>query len=365
MTTAMHEPIAVVGVSAIMPDAPDAATFWANIKAGRYCISNVRRSDGIRSSSTTPTRTLRRIRRTPVSAGGSASSPGSRSRGSCRSRRRSAPRWTTARGGPWRVPVQRCWTPGGRTGRWTRSESPSSSAAPSAATSSTGATCASTPGVRPGAVRRAVVCGAAGAGARSCARRDQRLFSRRDREDHRGQHARRTREHHRRPGGEPVQLPRPQLHRRRGVRLGAGRHVAAVRGLQAGDFDAVITGGVDHNMDASGFVKFCKIGALSATGTRPFDAGADGFVMGEGARCSSSSDCPTPSAMVTGSTRCCSAWPAPATGAARGSPPPTRLGSGWRSSAPGRSPASTRRWPPASRGTVRPRASATQRSWPA
>src|SRR5581483_12207431 len=30
------------------------------------------------------------------------------------------------------------------------------------------------------------------------------------------------------------------------------------------------------------FVKFCKIGALSATGTRPFGVGADGFVMGEG-----------------------------------------------------------------------------------
>ncbi len=58
---------------------------------------------------------------------------------------------------------------------------------------------------------------------------------------------------------------------------------AAVHGLQAGDFDAVITGGIDRNMDATGFVKFCKIGALSATGTRPFDAGADGFVMGEGA----------------------------------------------------------------------------------
>ncbi|MCV6970271.1 beta-ketoacyl [acyl carrier protein] synthase domain-containing protein, partial [Mycobacterium bohemicum] len=58
---------------------------------------------------------------------------------------------------------------------------------------------------------------------------------------------------------------------------------AAVRGLQAGDFDAVVTGGVDRNMDPPGFVKFCKIGALSATGTRPFDAGADGFVMGEGA----------------------------------------------------------------------------------
>ena len=44
-----------------------------------------------------------------------------------------------------------------------------------------------------------------------------------------------------------------------------------------------ITGGIDRNMDAPAFVKFCKIGALSATGTRPFDAGADGFVMGEGA----------------------------------------------------------------------------------
>ena len=31
------------------------------------------------------------------------------------------------------------------------------------------------------------------------------------------------------------------------------------------------------------FVKFCEIGALSATGTRPYADGADGFVMGEGA----------------------------------------------------------------------------------
>ena len=31
------------------------------------------------------------------------------------------------------------------------------------------------------------------------------------------------------------------------------------------------------------FIKFCKIGALSATGTRPYAEGADGFVMGEGA----------------------------------------------------------------------------------
>ena len=58
---------------------------------------------------------------------------------------------------------------------------------------------------------------------------------------------------------------------------------AAVEGLAARDFDAVITGGIDRNMGASTFVKFCKIGALSATGTRPYAEGADGFVMGEGA----------------------------------------------------------------------------------
>ncbi len=58
---------------------------------------------------------------------------------------------------------------------------------------------------------------------------------------------------------------------------------AAVDGLVEGHYDAVITGGVDRNMGISGFVKFCKIGALSADGTRPFDAGANGFVMGEGA----------------------------------------------------------------------------------
>ena len=44
-----------------------------------------------------------------------------------------------------------------------------------------------------------------------------------------------------------------------------------------------VTGGIDRNMGASTFVKFCKIGALSATGTRPYAEGADGFVMGEGA----------------------------------------------------------------------------------
>ena len=53
--------------------------------------------------------------------------------------------------------------------------------------------------------------------------------------------------------------------------------------LAQGKADAVLCGGVDRNMGPSTFVKFCKIGALSATGTRPFGEGADGFVMGEGA----------------------------------------------------------------------------------
>ncbi|HTQ58065.1 MAG TPA: SDR family NAD(P)-dependent oxidoreductase [Bryobacteraceae bacterium] len=58
---------------------------------------------------------------------------------------------------------------------------------------------------------------------------------------------------------------------------------SAVEGLAENQFDAAITGGIDRNMGASTFVKFCKIGALSATGTRPYAEGADGFVMGEGA----------------------------------------------------------------------------------
>jgi len=58
---------------------------------------------------------------------------------------------------------------------------------------------------------------------------------------------------------------------------------AAIQMLTEHKVDAVLTGGVDRNMGATTFVKFCKIGALSATGTRPFGDGADGFVMGEGA----------------------------------------------------------------------------------
>ena len=34
--------VAIVGVGAVLPDAPDVATFWQNIQAGRYSISDVK-----------------------------------------------------------------------------------------------------------------------------------------------------------------------------------------------------------------------------------------------------------------------------------------------------------------------------------
>jgi malonyl CoA-acyl carrier protein transacylase len=58
---------------------------------------------------------------------------------------------------------------------------------------------------------------------------------------------------------------------------------AAVEGLEDNKFDAVLTGGIDRSMGPESYVKFSKIGALSADGSRPYAEGANGFVMGEGA----------------------------------------------------------------------------------
>ena len=57
----------------------------------------------------------------------------------------------------------------------------------------------------------------------------------------------------------------------------------AVNGLREGNFDMAIVGGVDQMMAPASYIKFCKIGALSENGSCPFDAKADGFVMAEGA----------------------------------------------------------------------------------
>src|ERR1041385_1852478 len=39
--TVLKEPIAIVGVGCVLPDAPDVATFWTNILAGKSSIREV------------------------------------------------------------------------------------------------------------------------------------------------------------------------------------------------------------------------------------------------------------------------------------------------------------------------------------
>ncbi|MHA1828056.1 MAG: SDR family NAD(P)-dependent oxidoreductase [Candidatus Heimdallarchaeaceae archaeon] len=56
----------------------------------------------------------------------------------------------------------------------------------------------------------------------------------------------------------------------------------AVKSLITREFDIVLVGGADRSMDITSYVKFSKIRALSGIKSRPFDARADGFVMGEG-----------------------------------------------------------------------------------
>ena len=57
---------------------------------------------------------------------------------------------------------------------------------------------------------------------------------------------------------------------------------AAIDSLVDHHYNVALTGGMDRNMGATTFVKFSKIGALSPDGSRPYSAGANGFVMGEG-----------------------------------------------------------------------------------
>jgi acyl transferase domain-containing protein/NAD(P)-dependent dehydrogenase (short-subunit alcohol dehydrogenase family) len=58
---------------------------------------------------------------------------------------------------------------------------------------------------------------------------------------------------------------------------------SAVYGLWAHDFDIAVCGGSDHSMTPDIFIMFSKIGALSPDQSCPFDESANGFVMGEGA----------------------------------------------------------------------------------
>ena len=53
--------------------------------------------------------------------------------------------------------------------------------------------------------------------------------------------------------------------------------------LRNGRCDVVLTGGVEADLSPETYVGFCRTHALSPTGSSPFSADADGFVMGEGA----------------------------------------------------------------------------------
>ena len=57
----------------------------------------------------------------------------------------------------------------------------------------------------------------------------------------------------------------------------------ACRLLQLRQVDMAIAGASDRTMDPATYAKFSAIGALSATHSTPFDSRANGFVMGEGA----------------------------------------------------------------------------------
>jgi 3-oxoacyl-[acyl-carrier-protein] synthase II len=71
-----------------------------------------------------------------------------------------------------------------------------------------------------------------------------------------------------------------------GSACSSGAHAlgCAMRMIQYGDADAVVTGGSEATLTKFSFASFRNMQALSPTGvSRPFDIRRDGFVMGEGA----------------------------------------------------------------------------------
>ena len=119
---------------------------------------------------------------------------------------------------------------------------------------------------------------------------------------------------------------------------------AAIEGLGAHEFNVAIAGGVDRNMGASTFVKFCAIGALSPTRNAPLRRRRRRLRHGRGRRRSScSSASPTPSATAIASTPSCAGIGGASDGKGKGITAPNPVGQrlaverAWRSS--GLSPA--------------------------
>ena len=221
------------------------------------------------------------------------------------------------------------------------------------------------PGVRPRARDRADVRRAAARRcATPCSPRPTTRLRRRAAGDHRGHHAGRARQRHRRPDRQPVQLPRPQLHAPTPPARRRWRAVSPPsRACSASD---VRRRGHRRRRPQHGRRRVRQVlqdrravGDWHPPVRRRRGRLRDGRGRGAVRRSSGS---PTPSATATASTRCCLASAAPATARARASPRPIPSGSGWRSSARGRTPGvdpPTAGW---SRRTAPPPASATSPS---
>ena len=339
MENTAHRAIAIVGCGAIMPDAPDVPAFWKNIKAGRYSISDV-----------PPERWDPELYYDPD---------------------RSAPDKTYSRIGGW--VREFAWDPLGWrlpmpprvAERWTTARSGRSPATREALVD------AGWPERPLNTERTAVILGNAMAG-RSTTHDPAHSTSRSSPANSaeaasfaalpaavRARHHPRIARAHR-----PTLLPPITEDTMPGELANclAGR-VANLFNFRGPNFTtdaacasalAAISAAVEGLVETSStrrspaastatwarprFMKFCKIGALSATGTRPYAEGADGFVMGEGAALFVLKRLADAERDGDRSTPCCAAWAGRATARARASPRPTRSASDWRSSARGRTP---------------------------
>ena len=254
MTGPADRAVAIVGVGAILPDAPDVADVLGQRHATAATASATStRALGSRRSTTTPIR-RRPTRRTRRSAAGCATGTGTRSPGSCRSRRASATRWTTGRSGRSPARARRSPTTAGRSARSTSSaprsilgnamagekhylttlritfpefareleRAPSFAALPAdAPRGDRSASCTPASADRLPDITEDTMPGEL---ANCIAGRVANLFN----------------------------LRGPELRRRRRLRVGDGRDERRrSRAWSTGDFDAVVTGGIDRNMGAS------------------------------------------------------------------------------------------------------------------
>ena len=280
------EPIAIVGISAIMPDAPTAEDFWSNIRGGRYSISDVPAerwdpelfydADPVRPEDKTYSQDRRLGAGVPVGADGVEAS-------------RAAERGRALRRGPDVVGQRRALGPAGRglaeLGRRLRPRRRDPGQRARRRQVRAHHPAHRLPGVRPRTWPVPPSFAALPADVQAAIRAEAR---------ERFLAGLPTITEDTMPGelanimagrvAALFNLRGPNFTTDAACASALAGMSAAIAGLQAHHYDALRRRRASTTTWAPGaFVRFCKIGALSATGTRPFDAGADGFVMGEGA----------------------------------------------------------------------------------